>query len=85
LKRRLKNLKFRLKKGKGSVHHFTDEKGDKHYPGDIVDLPRSYEGVAWLEPIEEKAKVIASPAKVERAPEIVPPAPLSEKKQHKKA
>lgn len=67
------------------MHHFTDEKGEKHYPGDVVDLPRSYEGVAWLEPIEEKAKVIASPAKVEHAPQVVPVVPLPEKKQQKKA
>ena len=81
----MKKLKFRLKKGKGSVHHFTDEKGEKHYPGDVVDLPRSYEGVAWLEPAEEKPKVVIPPAKVEPAPQVVPVVPLPEKKQQKKA
>jgi hypothetical protein len=47
----------------------------KHYPGDIVDLPVSYLGLAWLEPLEEPKKVDVPPAKVEP----VAPAPVEEK------
>jgi hypothetical protein len=81
----LRNLKFKLKKGKGSVDGFRDAKGEMHLPGDVIDLPAVYEGEKWLEKIEEKRQVVVPPAKVEPAPEIVPPAPLSEKKQRKKA
>ena len=61
----MKRLKFRLKKGKGSVNRFTDEKGVKHYAGDVVDLPARMKGAAWLEPVEAERKVKAKPSKVE--------------------
>ena len=54
-----------MKTGKGSVNRFTDEKGVKHYPGDIVDLPARYKGLAWLEPLEPERKVKAKPSKIE--------------------
>jgi predicted transcriptional regulator len=35
------------------VHGFTDNDGIKHLPGDIVELPESYLGENWLEPVDE--------------------------------
>jgi len=55
---------FKLRKGKGSVHHFTDEHGVAHFPGDVVELPANYLGLKWLEPVEEAKKVLAAPSKV---------------------
>jgi len=63
--RRVEKLKFRLKKGKGSVQHFTDAQGKNYLPGDVIDLPQSYLGEKWLEPVEALPKVIVPPAKVE--------------------
>lgn len=65
-----KKLKFRLKKGKGAVQSLTDEAGVTHLPGDIVELPASYDGEMWLERVEPEPKVKFPPAKVE-APEPV--------------
>ncbi len=79
-------MKFKLKKGKGSVNRFTDDKGVQHFPGDVVDLPASYKGQAWLEPVEAEVKVKAPPAKLENAkaePKIE--VPLSTKKSQGKA
>jgi hypothetical protein len=76
-------LKFRLKKGKGAVSGFTDAQGIIHLPGDIVDLPETYKGEAWLEPIEKEPKPVLPPAKVE-APESAAPAPLEPKKKKTK-
>jgi hypothetical protein len=81
----LRNLKFKLKKGKGSVDGFRDAKGEMHLPGDVIDLPAVYEGEKWLEKIEEKRQVVAPPAKVESAPQAVSVVPLSEEKKRKKA
>jgi hypothetical protein len=75
-------LKFKLKKGKGGVSGFTDTQGITHYPGDIIDLPETYKGEAWLEPVEKEPELALPPAKVE-APESTAP-PLSEKKSSKK-
>jgi hypothetical protein len=57
------------------VNRFTDSEGIRHKPGDIVDLPVSYLGVNWLEPLEKPNKVEVPPAKVEP----VAPAPVEEK------
>jgi hypothetical protein len=57
--------KFRLKKGKGAVSDFTDAKGVTHLPGDVVELPASYEGEAWLERVDPVPVVAAVPGKVE--------------------
>jgi len=74
-----------MKKGKGSVNRFTDAEGVKHYPGDIVDLPVSYSGLAWLEPLEKPKKAVAPVAKSEPAPAASEPAvPLVEKNTRKK-
>jgi hypothetical protein len=80
----LKKLKFRLKKGKGAVSGFTDAQGVIHLPGDVVDLPASYKGEKWLEPVEPEKKVVAPPAKVEApsAPETAE-VPLPQKKSRK--
>ena len=47
------------------VHGFTTTDGATHYPGDIVDLPGTYEGEAWLERVEEPVKAVAPPSKLE--------------------
>jgi hypothetical protein len=59
--------KFRLKKGKGSVNSFSMD-GVRYFPGDVVDLPATYKGEAWLEPLEHEKKVSAVPGKIEPAP-----------------
>ena len=59
--------KFRLKKGKGSVSSFSMN-GERYGPGDVVDLPSTYKGEAWLEPLEPEKKVAAVPGKIEPAP-----------------
>ena len=74
-------LKFRLKKGKGSVSGFTDAEGITHVPGDVVDLPASMKGERWLEPVEPEKKVKAPPAKVEKVGVPVEGAPLSSPKK----
>jgi len=66
------------------VQGFTDAEGKTYLPGDIVELPASYEGEKWLERAEDKPKLVAPPSKVESAPETVPAAPLPEKKPSKK-
>jgi hypothetical protein len=60
-----------LKKGKGSVQGFTDASGATYVPGDVVDLPASYKGEAWLEPLEAEKKVKVAPSKVEAPAEPV--------------
>jgi hypothetical protein len=73
-----------LKEGKGAVSSFTDAKGITYLPGEIVDLPESYKGENWLEPIDAEAKVEVPPAKVESAESTAPAVPLEEKKSDKK-
>ena len=58
-------MKFRLKSGKGMVHSFTTPDGVAHGPGDIVDLPETYEGETWLERVEKPEKAVAPPSKLE--------------------
>ena len=57
--------KFRLKSGKGMVHGFTTADGVAYGPGDIVDLPETYEGEAWLERVDDPVKAVAPPSKLE--------------------
>ena len=45
-------MKFRLRKGRGSVSEFRDAQGNRFKPGDIVDLPQSYKAEKWLEVIK---------------------------------
>ena len=76
-------MKFRLRKGKGSVSGFTDAEGVTHVPGDIVDLPASCKGEKWLEVVDRK---VAAPM-VPVAPKVEMPeqdaVPLVEKPQKK--
>ena len=59
-------MRFRLKKGKGSVSGFTDSEGVTHLPGDVVELPDSSKGEVWLEPVEVEPKVKAPAAKLDK-------------------
>jgi hypothetical protein len=65
-------LKFRLKKGKGSVSGYTDATGITHIPGDIVDLPPSFDGEAWLERVDPEVVVAAVPGRIEPIEAIEP-------------
>ena len=58
-------MKFRLKIGKGSVQEFTDAAGVVYKPGEVVDLPSSYEGEVWLERVDPVPVVAAVPGKIE--------------------
>ena len=58
-------LKFRLKKGRGSVSEFTDAAGVTYVPGDVVDLPAVYDGERWLERVDPEVVVAAVPGKFE--------------------
>ena len=65
-----------MKRGKGSVSGYTDERGVTHRPGDLVDLPVGMKGEKWLESVEPEKSVKAPPAKVEKVtPEAMDPAP----------
>ena len=51
-------LKFKLRKGKGSVSEFVDSSGNRFKSGDTLDLPKMYSKEKWLEPIKsEKPEV----------------------------
>jgi hypothetical protein len=63
-------LKFRLKIGKGSVQEFTDAAGNVYKPGEVVDLPSSYEGEVWLERVDPVPVVSAAPGKFEPATSV---------------
>jgi hypothetical protein len=63
-------LRFRLKIGKGSVQEFTDAAGIVYKPGEVVDLPSSYEGEVWLEHVDPVPVVVAVPGKIEPAAEV---------------
>jgi hypothetical protein len=45
-------LKFKLRKGKGSISEFVDSSGNRFKPGDTIDLPKSYSGEKWLEALK---------------------------------
>ena len=47
------------------VHGLTTADGAAYGPGDIVDLPGTYEGEAWLERVEDPVKAVAPPSKLE--------------------
>jgi len=53
-------LKFRLKKGKGAISGLRVGK-TTYLPGDIVDLPASYDGGVWLERVDPVPTVKAVP------------------------
>ncbi len=58
------------------VDGFTDSNGIHHNPGEVVDLPESYKGETWLEPIKAEPKPVAKPSKVESVPEAQTPTPV---------
>ena len=62
------------------VDGFRDAKGFLHKPGDIVDLPPSYDGETWLERIKP-AKQPKPMRKVK--PSEVKPVPLGKSKKSK--
>jgi hypothetical protein len=64
----VKDLKFRILP---KVHGFRDAQGVHHLPGEVVDLPASYKGETWLQPVKAEPKAVVPPAKVE-APVVVP-------------
>jgi hypothetical protein len=67
------------------VSGFRDAQGIHHLPGEIVDLPASYKGENWLEPVEPEKKVEVPPSKVEAPePEFVEVVPFEAKKSKKK-
>ena len=66
------------------VHGFTDAKGIHHLPGEIVDLPATYEGESWLERVDKPTKIEVPPAKVEPIAEVKPEVPFEQPKKLKK-
>jgi len=68
------------------VASFTDAEGVEHKPGEIVELPLSYLGETWLEPVEKPKKAEVPAAKVEPAPaEEKSASPLETKSKGKKS
>jgi len=43
-------MKFRILP---KTKSFSDAHGNTYYPGDVVDLPVSYLGETWLEPVDK--------------------------------
>jgi len=43
-------MKFKIL---SKVKSFSDAHGHEYFPGDVVDLPPSYLGETWLEPLEK--------------------------------
>jgi hypothetical protein len=66
------------------VHGFTDAKGMHHLPGEIVDLPPTYDGESWLERVDKPGKVEVPPAKVEPIAEVKTEVPFEQPKKLKK-
>ena len=77
-------LKFKLTKGKGSVNRFVDANNKIYHPGDIVDLPQTFKGEKWLEPLN---KAIAKPMVPvdEKAVEVPLPEKTTKKQKKKKS
>jgi hypothetical protein len=69
------------------IHDFSDAQGHTYYPGDIVDLPPSYLGETWLEPVD-KVDIKKPESKIEPIAEkeaVVPfESPKAQKKVKKK-
>ena len=81
-------LKFRLRKGKGSVSEFVDSAGNRSKPGDIVDLPPQYKGERWLEVVDpvkpaKPMREVKQDAKVENQNEQANVVPLAKKTRKK--
>ena len=57
--------------------HGLKVRGIRYLPGDVVDLPASYEGESWLERVDPVPVVAAAPGVIEPvAVAEVPMAPL---------
>lgn len=54
--------KFKIKK----VSRFR-YKGKDYHPGDIVELPKRFEGLDFLEPVKEEPKKLVEPQKSEKS------------------
>ena len=67
------------------VDGFRDAQDVHHLPGEIVDLPATYEGESWLERVDKPSKVGVPPAKVEPIAEVKPEVPLEQPKKSRKA
>lgn len=69
------------------VNRFTDAQGIRHLPGEVVDLPASYDGESWLERVDPEPKFKVSAAKVEvpAQPVAVPLEAAKPKKPRRKA
>ena len=74
-------MKFRILP---KVKSFSDANGNTYYPGDIVDLPVSYLGETWLEPVD-KVDIKKPESKIEpiAEKEVVIPLETPEKTQKK--
>jgi hypothetical protein len=73
-------MKFRILP---KVKSFNDAQGNEYYPGDIVDLPISYLGESWLEPVD-KVDIKKPESKTEPVAEKEAVAPLETPKTQKK-
>jgi len=40
------------------VRSFSDALGVEHLPGDVVDLPSSYLGESWLDPVDKPENAV---------------------------
>jgi len=54
------------------VDGFRDAAGVKHLPGEVVDLPASYDGETWLMRVDPEVVVAAVPGKVEPVEPVAP-------------
>ena len=66
-------LKFKLRRGKGSVSEFVDATGNRFKPGDIVDLSQKYSGEKWLESVElnkPEKKLTGLEASLKKKPKV---------------
>ena len=72
-------LKFKLTKGKGSVNRFVDANNKIYHPGDIVDLPQTFKGEKWLEPLNKTVQKPMVPVTLKENKTAVE-VPLPEKK-----
>ena len=76
-------MKFRITDKVSSFLH----NGKRYFPGDIVDLPRRYAKLNWLEPVKkERSKPAAKPKSKPTPPdeESAKLEPSKEKSQPKK-
>jgi len=67
------------------VDGFRDAQGVHHLPGEIVDLPVSYDGESWLERVDPVPVVAAVPGKVEPVEPAAVPLEASQKRSRKKS